>query len=154
TTLAGALRPRALLLLLDNCEHLLTACAGIAETLLRGCPNLRVLATSREALGVAGEGTLRVPSLSLPDAEDTASVDRAAHSEAMSLFLSRAALAAPGFELDEANLATVVQVCRRLDGIPLAIELAAARLRALPLDEIASRLDDRFHLLTGGSRTA
>jgi predicted ATPase/class 3 adenylate cyclase len=153
-TLVDYLRPKSLLLVLDNCEHLLTACAQLADTLLRAAPHLRVLASSREGLGIAGELTYRVPSLSLPDPRSLPPVERLAEYEAVSLFLDRARFSRPGFSLTPQNAAAVAQICQRLDGIPLAIELAAARVRALPVEQIAARLDDRFRLLTGGSRTA
>jgi predicted ATPase len=163
--LIDALRPRVLLLLLDNCEHLAEACARLAESLLRACPELRVLATSREPLGVTGETARRVPSLSLPPVGALlvgALSDGRGHPpgvpllqyEAVQLFVDRATVAQPAFCLTEQNASAVVQVCRRLDGIPLAIELAAVRVRALPVEKIAERLDDRFRLLTGGSRSA
>jgi predicted ATPase/DNA-binding CsgD family transcriptional regulator len=145
---------RAWLLLLDNCEHLVAACAELAEALLRACPGLRVLATSREPLGAAGETTWRVPSLGLPGAEAAPTVAVVAGSEAGQLFAARAAAVRPTFALDERNAPVVARICQRLDGIPLAIELAAARLTALSPDEVLAHLDDRFGLLTGGSRTA
>ena len=148
------LRPRQLLLLLDNCEHLIQGCAELAETLLRACPYLTILATSREPLGVAGEISFHVPSLSLPDPNQFDAIDKVTQSEAARLFIQRALAVLPGFTLTSANAPAVAQVCRRLDGIPLAIELAAARLRMLPVEQIAARLDDSFRLLTGGSRTA
>jgi non-specific serine/threonine protein kinase len=138
--LAGYLRTRRLVLLLDNCEHLIGAAATLAESLLQTCPGLHILATSREPLTIEGERTHRVPSL--PDAE------------AARLFADRARVAAPAFGLTERTEPIVGQICARLDGIPLAIELAAARVRALSPEQIAARLDDRFRLLTGGSRTA
>jgi predicted ATPase len=153
-TLTEHLRARTLLLLLDNCEHLIEASAQLAQLLLRSCPHLRLLTTSREALGVAGEQTYPVPSLSLPDTRDLPPLDQLHQFEAIRLFRERAALSQPGFALTPANARLVTQVCHRLDGIPLAIELAAARVRALPIEQIAARLDDRFRLLTGGSRTA
>jgi predicted ATPase/class 3 adenylate cyclase len=157
TTLAEALKPRTLLLILDNCEHLVGACAQLAETLLRACPNLRILATSREALGIAGEATWRVPSLSLPQPHELAQTDslaRITQYEAIRLFIERAEAASSEFRVTPQNIRAIVQICQRLDGIPLAIELAAARVKALSVEQIASRLDDRFRLLTGGSRTA
>jgi predicted ATPase/DNA-binding SARP family transcriptional activator len=152
-TLADYLREKTLLLVLDNCEHVIDASSQLAGTLLQRCPGLRILATSREALGIAGEFVVRVPSLSLP-ATGPASRATLEGSEAVRLFVSRAATALPGFELTDANAAAVAQVCRRLDGVALALELAAARVRALRVEQIAARLDDAFHLLTGGSRTA
>lgn len=153
-TLAGALRDTTLLLVLDNCEHLLSACAGLAGALLRECPAMRILATSREPLGVAGETIWRVPSLTVADPVHPPPHDRLAQFEAVRLFAERAAAARPGFQVTADNARAVAQVCYRLDGIPLAIELAAARVRALSVEQIAARLDDRFHLLSGGSRTA
>jgi predicted ATPase/DNA-binding SARP family transcriptional activator len=153
-TLTRALCSRQLLLVLDNCEHLVDACAHLAEALLRACPHLKIVATSREALGIAGETPFRVPSLSLPDEAQLPPWERLLGYEAVRLFIERAALVRPGFVVTSENAASVVAVCQRLDGIPLAIELAAAWVRALPVQQIAQRLDDRFHLLTGGSRTA
>jgi len=160
-TLTDFLRGRRLLLVLDNCEHLIGAVAALAETLLRACTSLHVLATSREPLAIEGEVIRRVPSLSVPrvSGDGTAS-GRAAvsptvsESEAVRLFVERARAASPTFALTARNAALVGQICARLDGIPLAIELAAARVRALSVEQIAARLDDRFRLLTGGSRTA
>ncbi|SDC98063.1 helix-turn-helix transcriptional regulator [Rhodococcus tukisamuensis] len=129
------------LVVLDNCEHLLDACAALVVALLGACPELTVLATSREPIGVAGEVSWRVPSLSLDD-------------EAVALFTDRARRVRPEFRVADDNAATVREICRRLDGLPLAIELAAARVRALSPDEIAEGLHDRFRLLTGGARTA
>lgn len=142
------------LLVLDNCEHLATECAQLAEDLLRHCPAVRVVATSRETLGMVGEAVYRVPSLSLPDRRRLPAFDDLIQYEAVRLFADRAALSQPGFGLTQDNAATVARICGQLDGIPLAIELAAARVRALSVDAIASRLGDRFRLLTGGTRTA
>jgi predicted ATPase/class 3 adenylate cyclase/DNA-binding SARP family transcriptional activator len=153
-TLVNYLRARSLLLLLDNCEHLLAACAQLAEGLLRACPNLRILASSREGLRVAGEQTYRVPSLTMPDPRHLPPVDSLGQYEAIQLFADRAAATTPGFAIGDHTAPAVAEVCHRLDGIPLAIELAAALVRALPVEQIATRLDDRFRLLTGGSRTA
>ena len=153
-TLADALRPRRTLLLLDNCEHLLDACARLVDPLLRACPHLTVLATSREALGVAGEGPYRVPSLGLPDPGRVPPAAALARYEAVRLFAERAAVARPGFAVTDRNAPAVAQVCARLDGIPLALELAAARMRVLPVGDLLDLLEDRFRLLTGGSRTA
>ena len=146
---------RRMLLILDNCEHLLQSVVATADALLRRCPNVKVLATSREALGIPGEALLPVPSMSLPS-PDRGAVDATtlADSDAVRLFVDRAAAVLPGFTLTPANAEAVAQICRRLDGIPLAVELAAARVRSLPPGQIAARLDDRFRLLTGGSRTA
>jgi predicted ATPase/DNA-binding SARP family transcriptional activator len=151
--LTAALREKSLLLLLDNCEHLVDACAPLAEKLLRECPRLRLLVTSREALGVPGEIAWMVPPLSLPPHGSLAPAE-VARSEAGQLFVERAHDVVPGFTLSDSNAAAVAQICWRLDGLPLAIELAAARLRALSAAQVAARLDDRFRLLTGGSRTA
>jgi non-specific serine/threonine protein kinase len=153
-TLIDALRPKQVLLLLDNCEHLLAACTQLTETLLQACPELRMLASSREALGLMGEQSYRVPPLSLPEPGQLPPLERLQAFEAVQLFTDRAVLGEATFALTAANAASVVQVCQRLDGIPLAIELAAARVKALPVEQIAARLDDRFRLLTGGSRTA
>jgi predicted ATPase/serine/threonine protein kinase len=152
--LAEYFRSRQVLLLMDNCEHLIAECARLVEPLLRVAPGLQVLATSREGLGVVGETVWRVPSMSMPAAVEAPSPEAMLQHEAVRLFVDRAAAVAPTFAITEANTATTAEVCRRLDGIPLAIELAAARLRVLSLDQINVRLKDRFRLLTGGSRTA
>ncbi|MBI5876454.1 MAG: tetratricopeptide repeat protein [Chloroflexi bacterium] len=174
-SLSDYLRAKHLLLVLDNCEHLIEACARLADQLLRGCPKLNILASSREALGIAGETAYRVPSLSLPDPRQfveawlSGPLDHAPdHAgqpagfplqslmqyEAVRLFIERAIAVQPSFALTNQNAPAVAQICRRLDGIPLAIELAAARIKSLSPEQIAARLDDRFRLLTGGSRTA
>ena len=151
-TVTDHLRERAALLILDNCEHLLVACAELAEHLLRRCPALTILATSREALGIPGEVAWNVPSLTLPPVDgDPVAVLR---SEAAQLFVERAAAANRAFTGTTDNARAVAQICRRLDGIPLALELAAGRVRSLRVEEVAARLDDRFRLLAGGSRTA
>ena len=147
-------RSRQLLLILDNCEHLISACAQFVDTFLRGADRAGVLATSREGLGITGETVWRVPSLSLPDPAQTVSAETLLHHDAARLFVERAAAVDPSFTITAQNAATVADVCIRLDGIPLAIELAAARVRVLSLEQIQTRLDDRFRLLTGGSRTA
>ena len=152
-TLIEGLAAKHSLLVLDNCEHLISACAALAERLLGGCPGLRLLATSREALDIPGETVWAVPSLSLPDREGTLTPAHITGFEGIRLFLDRAVLAQPRFELTSGNAQAVAQICERLGGIPLAIELAAARVRMLSAAEIAERLDDRFSLLTGGSRT-
>jgi predicted ATPase/DNA-binding SARP family transcriptional activator len=146
------LKERSALLVLDNCEHLIDACARTADRLLHSCPRLRILATSREALGVYGEIAWSVPPLSIPPKGSSMSPEEVAHYEAVRLFVDRAAAVTPEFKLTDANVSFVVQICRRLDGIPLAIELAAARTRSLPINHIADRLDDVFLLLTKGSR--
>src|SRR5258706_6971778 len=134
------LRDKKLLLILDNCEHLIAACARLADDLLHQCARLKILASSREALGIAGETVYHTPSL--------------ADSESTRLFVERARAANLKFSLTDSNASSVAQICRRLDGIPLAIELAAARTKLLSADQIAARLDDLFRLLVGGSRTA
>ncbi|MSP12304.1 MAG: adenylate/guanylate cyclase domain-containing protein [Chloroflexi bacterium] len=153
-TVTDYLRAKSLLLILDNCEHLVAACAQVAETLLRACPHLKLLATSREALGIAGEVPFHVPSLSLPDPQHLSAVAALSQYEAVRLFIERATTVKPDFTVTNQNAPAVAQICHRLDGIPLAIELAAARVRAMSVEQIANRLDDRFRLLTGGSRTA
>jgi predicted ATPase/predicted Ser/Thr protein kinase len=152
--LSDYVRPRQLLLVLDNCEHLITACAELAETLLRAGTGLHILATSREAMGISGETVWHVPSLSLPEQAQALSPEVLLEYEAVRLFVERAAAVEPTFAITNANTATVAEICHRLDGIPLAIELAAARLKVLSVEEINVRLKDRFRLLTGGSRTA
>jgi predicted ATPase/DNA-binding CsgD family transcriptional regulator len=152
-TLVEAVGDRYLLVVLDNAEHVLGAAAKLADALLRSCPRTCLLVTSREPLGVGGEHLFRIPSLAVPPA-DLAAPGRLAAFESVQLFTERAVMYRRGFTLDEANAAAVAAVCVRLDGIPLALELAAARLAALSVSEISSRLDQRFRLLTGGSRTA
>jgi len=159
TTLGGFLRSKTLLLILDNCEHVVAACARLAETLLRSCPQLRILSSSREPLGIAGETAWPLPPLSLPNhwrdiADGSDALERLSEYEAVRLFIDRAVLARPAFQASNENVAIIAQICWRLDGIALAIELAAARIRVLTLQQIVERLDDRFHLLTTGSRTA
>ncbi len=153
-TLMDHLSSKSLLLLFDNCEHLLSACAQLANTLMRGCPRLRILATSREQLGIANELTYRVPSLSLPDPHSLPNSENLAQYEAIRLFMERAGSCDPGFTVTESNASAVAQVCHRLDGIPLAIELAASRIKVLTPHEIVQRLDDQFGLLRGGPRDA
>jgi predicted ATPase/transcriptional regulator with XRE-family HTH domain len=143
------------LLVFDNCEHVIEGSARIIDTILHSCPGVRVLATSREALRITGEVSWRVPSLEIPPtAGSVLKLDQVASYGAARLFLDRARATEPGFELTAENVAAVIQICQQLDGMPLAIELAAAQVSALGLGEIAARLDDRFRLLTGGSRTA
>jgi predicted ATPase/DNA-binding SARP family transcriptional activator len=151
--LLDSLRERDLLLVLDNCEHLVDACAGLTETLLQSCPRLRILATSREALGVRGERAWLVPGLSLPGA-DARSATAIEESDAVRLFVERAQEAVATFQLTNENAPSIVRICRRLDGLPLAIELAAARVRSLPPEQLAARLDTSFGVLAGGPRTA
>ena len=128
-TLVEYLRPRSPLLVLDNCEHLLSACAEFTEVLVRQCPRVRLLTTSREGLGITGEVTFRVPSLSMPDPDNLPPVERLKEYEAVRLFVERAMLNEPRFQITPSNASAVASVCRRLDGIPLAIELAAARVK-------------------------
>ncbi|MCW3098276.1 MAG: putative ATPase [Chthonomonadaceae bacterium] len=153
-TLQEHLRDREMLLILDNCEHLVDACARVAQTLLHACPNVRLLATSRETLNIPGETVWRIPSLSLPEEGADLSAASVSASEAAQLFVERAQAVVPSFHVTAQNAGAVAQISRRLDGIPLALELAAARVRSLSAEQIAERLDDRFRLLTGGSRTA
>jgi predicted ATPase/DNA-binding CsgD family transcriptional regulator len=154
--IAEHLRSESVLLILDNCEHLVAACALIAEALLRSCPRLQILATSREVLGSSGETRWRVPSLALPPVPDAAeaSIAVVTGAEAVRLFLERATAVQSGFTVTDQSIGAVGEICRRLDGIPLAIELAAARVNVLSVEQIAARLNDSFSLLTGGQRTA
>jgi len=153
-TLKTYLKSKDVLLIIDNCEHLIRACAQYAEQLLAMCPRLKILATSIESLGLFNENTWQVPSLPLPETQGRLSLQELQEFASIKLFDERAGNAKSGFSLDERNVFSVAQICRRLDGIPLAIELAAARIKVLSVDEIAARLDDRFSLLTAGSRTA
>ncbi|GAA4688234.1 BTAD domain-containing putative transcriptional regulator [Pseudonocardia yuanmonensis] len=150
--LVRALRDSRMLLVVDNCEHVVDACAVLVQRLLAGCPSLHVLASSREALAVPGEVQLPVRPLPVPPVD--AGPDELAGNDAVRLFAERAWAAAPCFVLDDSTLGPVAEICRRLDGLPLALELAAARVAVLPVDRIAERLSDRFALLTAGSRTA
>jgi predicted ATPase/class 3 adenylate cyclase len=150
-TLLDALAPQDILIVLDNCEHLIDACAKTADALLRRCPRVHLVATSREPLGINGETIYRVPSLSLPASGGSAAAES---SDAIALFVDRARAQGAGLTVDEDTLPVIASVCQRLDGLPLAIELAAARLRSLSLNGLHDRLDQRFRLLTGGSRTA
>jgi predicted ATPase/DNA-binding winged helix-turn-helix (wHTH) protein len=150
----SSLRDQRVLLLLDNCEHVVDEAAAVAQSLLRALPRLHILATSRQPLGVEGEVVYRVPSLSIPGSAEQVAPPDVIASEAGQLFVERARAVQPAFALTDRNAAAVARVCQRLDGIPLAIELAAARLTALSVDEVARRIEDRFHLLTGGLRTA
>ncbi|HEY2201914.1 MAG TPA: BTAD domain-containing putative transcriptional regulator, partial [Solirubrobacteraceae bacterium] len=149
-SLIAACRERQLLVILDNCEHVIAEAAHVADQLVRSCPRMIILATSREPLAIEGEHLYRVPPLFVPPA--TADPDRLLESDAVRLFADRARQQRSDFAVDPDNASAVGRLCRRLDGIPLAIELAAARLRTLPLDEIENRLDQRFRLLTGGHR--
>jgi predicted ATPase/class 3 adenylate cyclase len=151
-SMAEYIGAQRVLLVLDNCEQIISSTAGLCRDLLTACPNLRVLATSRERLGVTGEALYRVPSLSLPD--EDATVEEAYHHDAVRLFAERSQLASSDFAVSQDNVAAVVSICRRLDGIPLALELAAARTRSLSPAQILDRLDERFRLLTGADRNA
>ncbi len=153
-TLIERLRPRELLLVLDNCEHIIDGCAELVVTLLQNCPDLRVLATSRETLNITGEIAWTVPPLTMIDPHTTTNTAALQTSEAACLFLDRASAAQTDFTASDQIARAIAQICYRLDGMPLAIELAAARVRALAVDQIAARLDDRFSLLSMGDRTA
>ena len=153
-TITDHLVSRNLLMVLDNAEHVLEACAQLSHALLSGCRDLRILVTSRERLGIVGELTYRVPSLSMPDPEQPNTPEQVAQYEAARLFIERAQLQQPRFIVTPENALALASICCRLDGIPLAIELAAARVRLMPVEEVSRRLDQRFDLLTGGSRTA
>jgi len=161
-TLQDFLQPKSMLLLLDNCEHLLASCADLAYALLQRCPGLRILATSRQNLGLTGEVGWRVTALSAPPLVSLSTRDRPqkdrmsllSEYHAVQLFVVRAQQAMPGFQMTAQNAEEIARICARLDGLPLALELAAARVRSLSIAEIQSRLDDRFRLLTGGSRAA
>ncbi len=153
-SLTQRLEDKQALLVLDNCEHLVEASARLADALLRACPQLRILATSREPLGIAGEAIWPVPTLSVPDAGTPIRVEALKNYEATRLFVERASLVRPGFAEKVRNAEPIAEVCRRLDGIPLAIELAAACTKVLSVEQIAERLDNRFRLLTYGDRTA
>ncbi len=153
-TLLDYLKAKRLLLVLDNCEHLLLACSQVAEAVLRHCPSVVILANSREGLAIGGELVYRVPSLSLPNPREQQTPESLAQCESVQLFVERATHVQRAFAVTDQNAAALASICQRLDGIPLAIELAAARLRSLSVEEINAKLDQRFRLLTGGSRTA
>ena len=150
--LAGYLRNRQLLLVLDNCEHVADRCAALAADLLPAAPGLRILATSRHALSAPGEHILTVPPLPAPDPQRPPHLWKPAGNDAVQLFMERATLVRPDFEITAGNYATIARICRQLDGLPLAVELAAARLRVLSPEQVLARLDDRFRLLSAGSR--
>ena len=152
--LVSVLRSSATLFVIDNCEHVLAPVAAVVQRLLEGCPGVHVLATSREPLGVNGETTWRAPSLSVPPLESPAAAGGLDGYDAVVLFVERARQARPNFAVTDANAAAVAQICHRLDGIALALELAAARVRTLPVERLAVELDHRFRVLTGGARTA
>jgi predicted ATPase/DNA-binding CsgD family transcriptional regulator len=153
-TLGDALRPRRMVLTLDNCEHLIEACAHLGRRLLASSPGLRLLNTSREPLRIAAETVWTVPPLSVASAEAERPTGDAGQDEAVQLFADRAAATRPGFAVDADNAAVIAAICRALDGVPLAIELAAARVRVLSPEQIRARMDDRFGLLTAGDRSA
>ena len=153
-TLTDFLRSKRVLLLFDNCEHLISACAQVVGTLLQACPQLQILATSREPLGIPGENQYYVPALTTPQIDTELFLEQISRTEAVRVFIDRAVMVRPAFRLTNANALAVAQICRRLDGIPLAIELAAARVKSLSVEQIAERLDDRFSLLNTGSRAA
>jgi predicted ATPase/class 3 adenylate cyclase len=153
SVLTGFLQSRRVLLVLDNCEHVVNECAQFADQLLRACSHLRILATSQTPLGIPGEVVLTVPPLSLPDPSRAPSAEQLTQYESVRLFVERAALIRPGFMVTSDNAAAVTQIVRQLDGIPLAIELAAARAKMMSVQQISDRLDDRFRLLTAGGRT-
>jgi predicted ATPase/DNA-binding winged helix-turn-helix (wHTH) protein len=153
-TLRVHLSPKSLLLVLDNCEHLVEVCARVADTLLRACPQLRILATSRECLSIIGEEIVQVPPLSLPNADHSTDAASIPNAEAVQLFADRARLVKSTFAITSSNAVEIMEICLALEGIPLAIELAASRVRVLSVDQIVAKLHDRLGLLTGGSRTA
>jgi len=152
--LCDYLLEKKLLIILDNCEHLVDACAQMTERILQAAPDVKVLASSRETLGNTGEVTYNVLPLKMPDLADLPPLDSVSQYEAVKLFIDRATSVIPEFKVTTENASIIAQICHRLDGIPLAIELAAAKIRVLGVEQIARRLDDRFKLLTGGSRTA
>jgi predicted ATPase/DNA-binding SARP family transcriptional activator len=152
-SIVNHLQIRNLLLVLDNCEHLIEACAGLAFRILSSCPQVQILTTSREALGISGEHLYPTPLLTVPD-ETRDSPEELLAAESVRLFIERARLVLPGFRSDRANLLTILEILRRLDGIPLAIELAAARLRSMSLEQLVRMIDDRFRLLISGDRAA
>jgi predicted ATPase/DNA-binding CsgD family transcriptional regulator len=152
-TVVEHLRPRRMLLVLDNCEHLVDACAPLVEAVIRGCPEVRVLATSRQSLRVPGERIMTVRPLPVPEADAVLATESAGQCESVALFVDRASAVVPGFALSEDNSAVLARLCYKLDGIPLAIELAAARLPALSLEQLEERLTQRFRLLTLGPRS-
>lgn len=153
-SLINFLRDKELLLILDNCEHLVTACAIFVQQVLQSCPRVTLLTSTREALSLPGEAIIHVPSLTLPGPQESQDPDRLSQFEAVRLFIERAETYSDGFQVSRQNAPAIAQICHRLDGIPLALELAAARVHVLSVEQIAARLDDRFRLLTGGSRSA
>lgn len=153
-TVSDYLVRKSTLLIMDNCEHVVDVCAELVDALVRTCPELRVLTTSREVLGIAGETVWQVPPLSLPDIQESATTESLTQYEATNLFIDRAMAVNSRFTVADDNAPAIAQICQRLDGIPLAIELAAARVRVLSVEQIADRLTDRFSLLTSGNRAA
>ena len=153
-TLIFFLRSRQILLILDNCEHLLEACSRLVDLLLHACPRLKVLVSSREPLGVGGEAIFRLPSLPAPDPNQMVSLESLGEYAAVRLFIERTRLVLPDYKVTPQNAASLARICQRMDGIPLALELAASRMSLLTADQLVIRLDDAFRLLTGGSRTA
>ncbi|MEO6912997.1 MAG: hypothetical protein ABI182_03120, partial [Candidatus Baltobacteraceae bacterium] len=153
-SIVASLRNKKTLLILDNCEHVIDEAARISDTILHGAPKVRILASSREALGVEGESALRVASLAVPEPDERLSAESALGYGAIALFVDRALVANRRFEFTDDNCETVAEICRQLDGIALAIELAAPRVKVLSVEQLASRLNERFRLLTGGNRTA
>ena len=153
-TLLNWLTGKNLLLILDNCEHLIESCAKFADEVLHSGPTVRLLATSREPLAITGESIYRVPSLQTPNPQEKIGIEQLEQYAAVRLFIDRATQALSTFRVSNANAPAIAQICYRLDGIPLAIELAAARIKSLPVEKLSERLDDRFRLLTSGSRTA
>jgi predicted ATPase/class 3 adenylate cyclase len=153
-TLIQNIRGREMLLILDNCEHLVLASAELCDALLASCPGVRIIASSRELLRIAGEAAYRVPSLPLPDPRAVPRAEALTRYAAVRLFIDRALAVKPSFQISDTNAPAIAAICRHLDGIPLALELAAARMRTMSVDELNQRLDKRFHVLTGGSRTA
>jgi predicted ATPase/DNA-binding SARP family transcriptional activator len=153
TVMLDYLKTKLCLLILDNCEHLIAATAECGQTILQACPQVKILATSREALGIPGEILLQVPPLAIPKERQQVRVEDWHEYESIRLFVDRAASFLPGFQVTPDNIAPLTQICQQLDGIPLALELAAARVKVLKTEQIAERLDDRFRLLTQGGRT-
>ena len=153
-TLIHFLQVKTILLILDNCEHLLDACAELADKLLKNCPDLKILATSREGLSIIGEALYQIPSLTIPDNQQISPIEKLNTYESIRLFEERAQLVQMDFALTKDNAFSVTQICSRLDGIPLAIELAAVRIQTFSAEQIAEQLDQCFQILTGGSRTA
>jgi len=153
-SLTGYLKDKQMLIILDNCEHMIIESAAFAEMLLRNCPLLKIIATSREALMCSGEQTFRVPPLNVPDGSTQVSAEQLMEFESARLFVERAMSVNPDFSIDDESVIAVTGICRQLEGIPLAIELAAVRTKVLPVEKIFQRLNDRFKLLTGGMRTA